>query len=616
MKKNHLFLWLFLYLGLTLQAQTTSLSLATGAHTINTDNGMIDGVVSPDFDGTAFNLISIFIDPSATLTAMGSQPLVMTATGTVDIQGTINANGGDGVAGGGCNSPGGVGGSAGPGGFVGGGGGGIGLVTVDGQDGMGPGGGTGGTGDDAGGGGGGHSVAGSDAAADGSGTAGTGGSAYASLPPLTGGSGGGGGSSDDDAPAGINSGDDGGGGGGGGGGAVSISSTGGGLTVTGTINAKGGQGAIGNCSSGAGGGGSGGSIELSSCPPPNVALATLDISGGSSSTTGSDGGNGADGRTLVLSTCPTCSITASATPTHETSCNTNDGKITITASAMGCSGTLEYSLDGGPFQASNVFMNVTPGMHTATARCSTDPSCTSSTYATVDPGLGPGCPTISQTNPNDPTSFDPCSCGDPLNFYDADGDITYFHDFVEVTSMTGETWEVAAVSAMAYSDAGATNIVIGDGLTETPPGSGIYRIDLFHPPGVGFTMTVDRTAGGGPFPLMEGGTCTACKQVPTLGQWGLILLSLLILTFGVVALRKRELVMAGYGTTVSNNKFTLPFDKASFGKMLIAVMFGLAAVFAVAVSAFGYEMTAADVPGSLVAGPMLAYLIHLFVKKK
>ncbi len=319
--------------------------------------------------------------------------------------------------------------------------------------------------------------------------------------------------------------------------------------------------------------------------------------------------------TATATVNPGASVSATATATNETCTGGNDGTITVTASAMNCAGTLEYSLDGGTFQASNVLMGVSPGMHTVTVRCSTSPTCTATANATVNPGAGT-CPTVSQTNPNDPTSFDPCSCGDPLNFYDADGDVTFFHDFVEVTSVTGETWEVAAVSAMAYSDAGATNIMIGDGLTETPPGSGIYRIDLFHPPGVGFTMTVDRTAGGGPFPLMEGGTCLACKQVPTLGQWGLILLSLLILTFGVVALRKREPVLAGYGSTVSNNKFTLPFDKTSFGKMLIAVMIGLAAVFAVAVSAFGYEMTAADVPGSLVAGPMLAYLIHLLIPRK
>ena len=207
---------------------------------------------------------------------------------------------------------------------------------------------------------------------------------------------------------------------------------------------------------------------------------------------------------------------------------------------------------------------------------------TSSGMVTADMSA---CPEIDRTSTNDPTSFDPCSCGDPLNFFDPmNGNITFFHDFVEVTSMTGETWEVSVVSAQAYSDEGVTNIMVGDLLTETMPGSGIYRIDLFHPPGVGFTMTVDRTAGGGPFPLVEGSTCTACQQIPTLGQWGLILLSLLVLTFGVVAIRKQEPGLVGFGTVSANDKFNLPFNKAVFSKMLIAVMLGLAAIFAVSIA--------------------------------
>lgn len=301
--------------------------------------------------------------------------------------------------------------------------------------------------------------------------------------------------------------------------------------------------------------------------------------------------------------------------TPETCGMGNDGSITISATSS--NPPINYAISG-PVSANNttgVFTGLPPGNYNITVTDAVVGTCEGTATEMVAANMGT-CPTVNRTSANDPTSFDPCSCGDPLNYYDGNGDITYFHDFVEVTSSTGETWEVTAVSAQAYSDNGITNIAIGNGLTETAPGSGIYRIDLFHPPGVGFTMTVDRTAGGGPFPLMEGGTCTACKQVPTLGQWGLILLSLLVLTFGVVALRKHEPVLAGFGTVASSDeKYSLPFNKAVFGKMLIAVMLGLAAVFAVAVTLFGYEMNVADVPGSLVCGPLLAYLLHLLVKK-
>ena len=105
--------------------------------------------------------------------------------------------------------------------------------------------------------------------------------------------------------------------------------------------------------------------------------------------------------------------------------------------------------------------------------------------------------------------------------------------------------------------------------------------------------------------------------VPTLGQWGLIILSLLILSFGVVALKNRESVLAGPGSLSSpTNLGQWPFDKAAFSKMMVYVMIGLAALFAVAIAAFGYQLTTADLPGSLIAGPVLAYLLHLAFAKE
>lgn len=55
----------------------------------------------------------------------------------------------------------------------------------------------------------------------------------------------------------------------------------------------------------------------------------------------------------------------------------------------------------------------------------------------------------------------------------------------------------------------------------------------------------------------------------------------------------------------------IPFDKTSYFRTLPLVWIGLAVVFAVSVFAFGYEMTDADVPGSLIAGAVGAYLIHV-----
>ncbi len=227
-------------------------------------------------------------------------------------------------------------------------------------------------------------------------------------------------------------------------------------------------------------------------------------------------------------------------------------------------------------------------------------------------------PTISQTDEDGdgtPDITDPCACGDPLNIIDGMGQITHFHDFVLVNSGPGETWQVTALNSGAIFDNGLAAIPLNTPLVEISPG--VYRLDLWHPVGVGFNVTVDRTAGGPPFPLATGGTCNACPLVgiPAMGEWGLIILALLLLSFATVAMVRRQTAVAGFGN-VSAQGSGIPFDRAPFAKMLACVMTGLAAVFAVAVSAFGYEMTAADVPGSLLAGPVFAYLLHLLLSDK
>lgn len=300
-------------------------ALSAGAHTINTTTGLIDGVLSPGFDGTAFNFTTIQIPVGATLVASGTQPLVLLANGSVDIGGVIIASGEDAPDVAANNAPGGRGGFGGPGGFNGGAGGGLapGTGTFNGENGFGPGGGGGaffGTtinAEGAGGGGAGHVNAGTPGETPPAGgltfatsTGGSAGAAYASLPPFIGGSGGGGGSADDDIePAGLpfGPGDDGAAGGGGGGGAIKIisAST---LVVSGAIDASGGAGGEGffGGSSG-GGGGSGGTIDLVGAVLPSV-TGTLNVNGGiggfGNAPIGTypgdgDGGAGSIGRTSV-----------------------------------------------------------------------------------------------------------------------------------------------------------------------------------------------------------------------------------------------------------------------------------------------------------------------------
>ena len=95
-----------------------------------------------------------------------------------------------------------------------------------------------------------------------------------------------------------------------------------------------------------------------------------------------------------------------------------------------------------------------------------------------------------------------------------------------------------------------------------------------------------------------------------MSQWGLILLCLIVLTLGMVTVRQRQLAMAGSessGFALRN----LPFNRARFTRALWWAGLAIVAIFAVAILAFGYVMTTADVPGSLLALPLVAYLITL-----
>lgn len=57
---------------------------------------------------------------------------------------------------------------------------------------------------------------------------------------------------------------------------------------------------------------------------------------------------------------------------------------------------------------------------------------------------------------------------------------------------------------------------------------------------------------------------------------------------------------------------TFPIRKKLLISLVFKVWLGLALLLLVSVVLFGYEMTDADIPGGLISGILLAYLIHLF----
>lgn len=100
-------------------------------------------------------------------------------------------------------------------------------------------------------------------------------------------------------------------------------------------------------------------------------------------------------------------------------------------------------------------------------------------------------------------------------------------------------------------------------------------------------------------------------SIPTMSEWGLILFALIIFTFSVVLGTQHQQKVAVAGSSMNaGSKMTLPFNKVEFLKVLPMVYLGFVVVFAIAISLFGYELTSADVPGSLLSGLVIAYLVQ------
>ncbi len=267
------------------RATTTNFDPSAGSYTIDTTTLKLTGP-GTDITGTAVDGIAVFsfddvsIPAGATITASGSRPLEIVASGSFALAGTIDASGTSATTGDAGPYPAGPGGGQGGDDYT--------------SGGSGSGGGAIGTTYSDGGGGGGFGGGGASGGTDG-GSGGAGGAAYGDLnTALQGGSGGAGASSV---------------GGGGGGGGVELSANALTIATTGSVLANGGNGNGGP--EGASGGGSGGGILLHA--DTIDVTGTVSADGGQGGTGGccGDGGGGGGGRVAYQYV----TLTAAGSPT-------------------------------------------------------------------------------------------------------------------------------------------------------------------------------------------------------------------------------------------------------------------------------------------------------------
>jgi len=123
-------------------------------------------------------------------------------------------------------------------------------------------------------------------------------------------------------------------------------------------------------------------------------------------------------------------------------------------------------------------------------------------------------------------------------------------------------------------------------------------------------ITYPPAAGG--FAIAEF-AISCMPAIPTMGEWGLVILSLVLLSIGGVFLMKRKLGLPnGWSQDLEHQGLqSIPFNKKLFFKTWLTV--GLMGIFGfnLAVFGFGYQITVADGPGFSICSLLLAYLIHL-----
>lgn len=214
------------------------------------------------------------------------------------------------------------------------------------------------------------------------------------------------------------------------------------------------------------------------------------------------------------------------------------------------------------------------------------------------------------------TLQDPCGCNDSNNIdSDGNGVVDLFYETVTITSDSGENWTMNNTS---------TGVVDASGMATSPlfmeSPAGTYTAVFYHSFGTGYNASFT----DGTDTLSAANSCTNCAEgdealsaVPTMSEWGLIILSLLILNFIVLNVAVASIQTENGARTqihLFNSKQlnSYPFNQAIFKQAALLTAILVAIITAVTFSMYGY-IAMIDIVGTAIAAPLFAYLIHLLV---
>jgi len=213
---------------------------------------------------------------------------------------------------------------------------------------------------------------------------------------------------------------------------------------------------------------------------------------------------------------------------------TYNGWVSLTYGADG-----SVTCSGSGYQQCSIETATTAG--SAAASCIAVGEATSLSAACIPPVINP-------------ELSDPCACGNPNNILedpdedpnDVTASVAFFAEIVTIDVPVGGTVvgvtdagntgifdASGAPSNAVFTNNGDTN---GDGFEE-------WTADFFHAPDVGYTLTVSVDIDGVITELSIENSCPQCidiSNIPTVGEWGLIMLGLLMSITAIVGIRQRR----------------------------------------------------------------------------
>lgn len=128
---------------------------------------------------------------------------------------------------------------------------------------------------------------------------------------------------------------------------------------------------------------------------------------------------------------------------------------------------------------------------------------------------------------------DPCSCSNPLNVVNPDGSVKLFHDILTISNAPANQ-SITISNDINFLDRNGNPI---NGIVGNTDINGSYMLEFYHPVGIASTLDVSINAITKPF---VSSVCFQCVNVPTLSEWGLISLSIMLLIIGIVAYRSSD----------------------------------------------------------------------------